>query len=101
MVLVHHWYVNILLSLSFYLLTDTLVLIIVIVAGGIVAWYFTTGPGAHKAAKRFVITDVTPATSHRVISGAPWSSVSTNGKPVQPGVDWVPGVKKMVRSFVA
>ena len=87
--------------LSFPLLTNTLVLIIVIIAAGVVAWYFTAGPGAHKAAKRFVITDVTPATSHRVISGAPWSSVTTNGKPVMPGVDWVPGDKKMVRSFVA
>lgn len=77
------------------------ILIIVIIAAGVVAWYFTAGPGAHKATKRFVITDVTPATSHRVISGAPWSSVTTNGKPVMPGVDWVPGDKKMVRSFVA
>lgn len=74
------------------------VLIIVIIAAGVAGWYFTLGPGAHKNTKRFVITDLP---SHRVLSGNPWSPPSTAAKPVLPGVDWVPGEKRAVRSFVA
>lgn len=79
------------------------ILIIVIIAAAVAAWYFTLGPGAHKNAKRYVITDFTEGlTSHRVLSGQPWSGGNTVAKPVQPGVAWVPGgSKKMIRSFVA
>ncbi|PMD31584.1 t-SNARE [Hyaloscypha variabilis F] len=74
------------------------VLIIVIIAAGVAGWYFTLGPGAHKNTKRFVITDLP---SHRVLSGNPWSPPSTAAKPVVPGVDWTPSVKRAVRSFIA
>jgi len=91
------------LTLEEILLTNpSSVLIIVIIAAGVAGWYFTLGPGAHKNPKRYVITDFTEGlTSHRVLSGQAWSGGNTAAKPVQPGVAWVPGSKKMIRSFVA
>jgi len=79
------------------------ILIIVIIAVGVVAWYFTAGPGANhttvvkgsSTSKRFVLPDLS-LSSHRVISGQPWSS-----KPVVPGKEWTPEVSRKMRRFIA
>jgi hypothetical protein len=46
--------------------------------------------------KRFVLPDLSSLSSHRVLSGQPWSS-----KPVVPGVEWVPGAGRKIKRFIA
>ena len=74
------------------------VLIIVIIAVGVVAWYFVAGPGANKNknAKRFILDAAT--TSHRVISGQSWApTIGGNAKPVVAGQDWTGETKRAVK----